>query len=356
MINSSAISGISFNQANNATNFAGQPQSFYANVTNPVFVSNLTVGNDQANAIIYPTNLVMGLFTVNSGATQSQLVVGNAVVNTVINSTSMVMGTTTVNSTVISAGLNAAMTVSGFAVGNSSINTTINSVSISIGNTITNTFITTLNFIQGNSTMNTVIGQGVLTVGNLISVGNSLTNVVINSTAIAGVPVTSYQLNSTLAANVATMTANNAGYLGGTAASSYALLASPALTGTPTAPTAVSSTNTTQIATTAFVHAVASTAGNTSLAANGYTSLNGLIIQWGFGTTDGTGTLTGSFPKTFTSVCASLTTTAYLPSGYSPSVVISALSASSFSLFAYNLPGASAPYPSLPIYWMAIGW
>ena len=195
--------------------------------------------------------------------------VGNAIVNAVINSTSMVMGTTPVNSTVISAGLNAAMTVSGFAVGNSIVNTMINSVSISIGNTITNTFITTLNFIQGNSTMNTVIGQGVLTVGNLISVGNSLTNVVINSTAIAGVPVTSYQLNSTLAANVATMTANNAGYLGGTLAASYALLASPALSGTPTAPTAAPSTNTTQIATTAFVAAaVASSISYNS----GYTS------------------------------------------------------------------------------------
>ena len=34
---------------------------------------------------------------------------------------------------------------------------------------------------------------------------------------------------------------------------SYASLASPALTGTPTAPTATSGTNTTQVATTAFV-------------------------------------------------------------------------------------------------------
>jgi hypothetical protein len=47
---------------------------------------------------------------------------------------------------------------------------------------------------------------------------------------------------------------NDAGYL--TAhqdLSSYALLASPALTGIPTAPTAATGTNTTQIATTAFV-------------------------------------------------------------------------------------------------------
>lgn len=45
----------------------------------------------------------------------------------------------------------------------------------------------------------------------------------------------------------------NALTLGGTAAASYALLASPTFTGTPTAPTAGAGTNTTQIATTAYV-------------------------------------------------------------------------------------------------------
>lgn len=45
----------------------------------------------------------------------------------------------------------------------------------------------------------------------------------------------------------------NANFLGGTAYTAYALKASPAFTGTPTAPTAGSGTNTTQLATTAFV-------------------------------------------------------------------------------------------------------
>ena len=49
------------------------------------------------------------------------------------------------------------------------------------------------------------------------------------------------------------------GYLkSATASSTYAPLASPALTGTPTAPTAIAGTNTTQIATTAFVAAAVS--------------------------------------------------------------------------------------------------
>jgi hypothetical protein len=65
----------------------------------------------------------------------------------------------------------------------------------------------------------------------------------------------------------------------------YANLSSPALTGTPTAPTAVSGTNTTQIATTAFAKSeiTATVSGaNVSLSANGYQKLpSGLIIQWG---------------------------------------------------------------------------
>jgi hypothetical protein len=48
-------------------------------------------------------------------------------------------------------------------------------------------------------------------------------------------------------------TAADSNKLGGIAAASYALLASPALTGTPTTPTAATATNNTQIATTAFV-------------------------------------------------------------------------------------------------------
>jgi hypothetical protein len=56
--------------------------------------------------------------------------------------------------------------------------------------------------------------------------------------------------------------------------STFAKLASPALTGTPTAPTATSGTNTTQIATTAFVQAAISSGGITvdSVPTNGSTN------------------------------------------------------------------------------------
>lgn len=57
---------------------------------------------------------------------------------------------------------------------------------------------------------------------------------------------------------LATAQAADAAKLGGTAAASYAKLASPTFTGTPKAPTAEAGTNTTQIATTAFVQTAVS--------------------------------------------------------------------------------------------------
>mgnify|MGYP000937111969 CR=1 FL=1 len=87
-------------------------------------------------------------------------------------------------------------------------------------------------------------------------------------------------------------------------------LASPALTGTPTAPTATAGTNTTQIATTAFVTGAVTGKANAnldnlslaaaltnlgflgSLTQNGYQKLpGGLIVQWGLSTYD-SGSLT----------------------------------------------------------------
>lgn len=67
----------------------------------------------------------------------------------------------------------------------------------------------------------------------------------------------------------------------------YAKLVSPAFTGTPTAPTVAKTTNNTQLATTAFVHALAGAVNNggivaQSLGQNGFVKFaNGLILQWG---------------------------------------------------------------------------
>ena len=110
-------------------------------------------------------------------------------------------------------------------------------------------------------------------------------------------------------------TAENANKLGGQAPSYYATasalsakanLASPTFTGSPKAPTAAKGTNTTQIATTAFVmtaiNAISSQGKITSysLAQNGYVKWDiGLILQWGKTSAAESGTT--SFPIAFSS-------------------------------------------------------
>ena len=110
-------------------------------------------------------------------------------------------------------------------------------------------------------------------------------------------------------------TAENANKLGGQAPSYYATasalsakanLASPTFTGTPKAPTAAKGTNTTQIATTAFVMAAVNAISSQgkitsySLAQNGYVKWDiGLILQWGtFNTSSSKVTLPLAFRNT----------------------------------------------------------
>ena len=98
----------------------------------------------------------------------------------------------------------------------------------------------------------------------------------------------------------ATATAADSNKLGGIAAASYAQLASPAFTGTPTAPTAATATNNTQIATTAFVKAQGySTTTGTVTSVSGTGGYGGLTLS-GTVTSSGNitlgGTPTGTWP------------------------------------------------------------
>lgn len=90
----------------------------------------------------------------------------------------------------------------------------------------------------------------------------------------------------------------------------YAKLANPAFTGTPTAPTASKTTNNTQLATTAFVHALAGAENNGGIVAalleqNGYVKFsNGLILQWGYrAAINSYGYSWVTFPIAFASSC-----------------------------------------------------
>jgi len=81
---------------------------------------------------------------------------------------------------------------------------------------------------------------------------------------------------------------------------SFAPLASPALTGDPTAPTAALGTATTQIATTSFVNP------GSSISANGFRkNADGTIEQWGT-TASGSNIVTTTFPTAFPNACFSV--------------------------------------------------
>lgn len=95
-----------------------------------------------------------------------------------------------------------------------------------------------------------------------------------------------------------------------------AALVSPALAGIPTAPTAAVGTNTTQLATTAFVQAAAMIGFDAahSFAENGYQKLsNGIILQWGLATNLAVSPASTviTFPIAFPNACFSITATRY---------------------------------------------
>ena len=127
------------------------------------------------------------------------------------------------------------------------------------------------------------------------------------------------------------------------------LLASAALTGTPTAPTAAAGTNTTQVATTAFVlaNSVQGSQFTSSKSANGYQKLpSGLIIQWGY-INSGTNPITISFPISFPKACVNVTTQ-MIKAGDDNSWGVSVVGTSSFTV--YRSGGTTQSY------WFAIGY
>ena len=110
--------------------------------------------------------------------------------------------------------------------GNATINTVfatgaVNAASLTTGATGTGTggvvANTTVIFI-GNNTINAAVNTTALYIGGNVIANSTGAN---NAFNLGGTAAASYQLNSTLAANVAILTANNANNLGGVAAASY---------------------------------------------------------------------------------------------------------------------------------------
>lgn len=117
---------------------------------------------------------------------------------------------------------------------------------------------------------NTVLLEAATGIGGSASlVADPGATVLLDNATSVTVPTVTTGANSTAAASTAFVKAQ-----------AYATLASPALIGTPTAPTASLATSTTQIATTAFAAGTLGTGTN-----SGHIVLpSGLIIQWGIST------------------------------------------------------------------------
>lgn len=129
-------------------------------------------------------------------------------------------------------------------------------------------------------------------------------------------------------------------------------LASPAFTGTPTAPTADSGDNSTRLATTAFVQGALAGGGiiESSYTQNGYVKFaDGLIIQWGYADDD---TYLINFPIAFPTAVFAVTTVADSPRIFCR---VHSLNASSFGYQAYKDDGTDASSTSDQVYWIAIG-
>lgn len=190
-------------------------------------------------------------------------------------------GATSGNVTTISAGTNTSITIDGTTATIASTDTQMSNKSYTAG---TDTKVVVGTKITGNNTLSDM--QKTLTAGAGISITGTTSAITIANTysytlpqatdstlggvRVAGVVTGSDQQDLNYVVKIAsggtddeklgieTATTSQAGVMSPTMVTTLnnaAPLASPALTGTPTAPTAATSTNTTQIATTAFVHA-----------------------------------------------------------------------------------------------------
>ena len=207
-LNSTLAANVATLTANNSTNFGGNPVSYFANITSPIHTTSMAVG---ANVVANTTTLLIGNSTVNV-TVNSTIFTGTA--NNATN-----LGGTAAAGYQTTAGLSANV-----ATLTSNNTTFFNGQTTAYFANVTSPVITTtmeVGAVGNNVTINTTA----------VTIGNSTVNSFVNSTFhsatanntlyLNGTIASSYQLNSTLAANVATLTSNNASYLGTVAAASY---------------------------------------------------------------------------------------------------------------------------------------
>jgi hypothetical protein len=189
-------------QYNDGGNLAGAAGLTFTKSTNNVTIANSLFVTGTANAAAFTAGAT-GTGTGGSVQNTTTMFVGNNTINTVITSAGLnVNGATIANNTGVYTGIVNATSVTAGATGSGA------------GGIVANS---TVYFI-GNNTVNASLNTTALYIGGNVIANSTGSN---NAFNLGGVSAASYQLNSTLAGNVALLTANNANNLGGVLAANY---------------------------------------------------------------------------------------------------------------------------------------
>jgi hypothetical protein len=225
---------------------------------------------DGTNVVEADTNNLSSPVAVSQGGTGATSA-GTALVN--LGGTSLGIGVfTAVNPSVARAALGAA--ASGANADITSLTGLTTALSVAQGGTGQTSY-TNGQLLIGNTTGNTLV-KSTLTAGTGISITNGTGSITISGTGPDTFPGAGIAYS--------TGTAWGTSYTTSGTGTTIALSASPALTGTPTAPTATAGTNTTQIATTAYVVGTAFSSALPGQAGNAgkYVTTDGTTASWAF--------------------------------------------------------------------------
>lgn len=228
------------------------------------FTGNLT-GNVTGNVSGNAGTVTNGVYTTDTGTVTSTMIANGTIVDADINSAAAI-AKTKISGTAITAADTGTVTSTMIADG-TIVNADINSAAAIDKTKISGTAITAGDTGTVTSTMiadGTIVNADINSSAQIAYSKTNLTNSIVNADINA-----SAAIDWTKIAPSATVSATELGYLDGvtsaiqtqldaklgtsTAASTYAPIASPTFTGVPAAPTATAGTNTTQVATTAFV-------------------------------------------------------------------------------------------------------
>ena len=190
-----------------------------------IFTGNIT-GNVTGTVSGNAGSVTNGVYTTDTGTVTSTMILDGTILNADINSSAQIAySKTNLTNSIVNADVNASAAID---------KTKISGTAITAGDTgtVTSTMILDGTILNADINASAAIDWTKLGISSTVS-----------STEIGYVDGVTSAIQTQIDSKLATATA----------ASTYAPLASPGLTGVPTAPTAAANTNTTQIATTAYV-------------------------------------------------------------------------------------------------------